>query len=189
MTLRRLCGALVLTGLVQASLDAQPAPAAGQDVAESTSIASQPSGDSATLTFFNRPIVVLRARVLGRGPATRAANAAQVLDELVSLDETGAVTSQSISGGVLVLVGSRVVLGLAPADIDGLSGETLEGVTTQAVARLGAALEEARGSRTPGAVLRSVALALAALVIGFFALWGIARSRRAVTGRLVDLSA
>ena len=34
-----------------------------------------------------------------------------------------------------------------------------------------------------------MALAIVALVAGFLALWGIARSRRAVTSRLVDLSA
>ena len=180
----------MVVGCAVGTLYAQPTPGQGLATVDSaTTIPSVPSGESATLTFFNRPIVVLRASVLGRGPAARAAGAARVLDDLVSQQEAGAVTSQSISGGTLVLVGSRVVFGLAPPDIDGLAGETLDGVASQAVARLGQALEDARGARTPRALLQSVALAFAALVVGFLALWGVARSRRAATGRLVDLSA
>jgi small-conductance mechanosensitive channel len=187
--MRRLIVAVLMVGCAAGTIDAQPAPAQPPPTVDAaTNIPSEASGESATLTFFNRPIVVLRARVLGHGPAERATNAAQVLD-LVSRDETGRVTSQAINGGVLVLVGSRVVFGLAPADIDGLAGETLEGVTTQAVARLEQALDEARGARTPRALLASLAMAIAAIAVGFLALWGIARSRRAVTGRLVDLSA
>ena len=190
MNLRRLLAVFILAGCAQASLDAQPAPGQGlATVDSSTSIPSEPSGESATLSYFNRPIAVLRARVLGRGPMARAAGAGRILDELVSLDEVGPVTSQAINGGVLILVGTRVVFGLAAADIDGLSGETLEGITTQTVARLEGALQEARRARTPGALLQSLALAFAALVLGALAVWGVGRSRRAVTGRLVDLSA
>ena len=186
---QQIAAALVVGCAVASTVDAQPAPAQTQPAIDAaTSIPSEASGESATLTFFNRPIVVLRARVLGHGPLERATGAARVL-ELVSRDEAGPVTSQTIDGGLLILVGPRVVFGLAPADIDPLAGETLEGVRTQTIARLAQALDEARGSRTPRALLGSLAQAIAAVVIGFFVLWGIARSRRAVTGRLVDLSA
>src|SRR5262245_58296733 len=40
-----------------------------------TAVGAEPSGQTATLVFFNRPIVVLRARVLGRGPFERAEGA------------------------------------------------------------------------------------------------------------------
>src|SRR5262245_49548349 len=115
--MRRLLGAALAVGCAVATLSAQPPAAQTQPAVDSsTSIPSEPSGESATLSYFNRPIVVLRARVLGRGPSERAANAARVLDELASVGEIGPVTSQPISGGVLFLVGSRVVFGLAPSD-------------------------------------------------------------------------
>jgi len=55
----------------------QPAP-----VVEGAS--AEPSELAATLSFANRPIVTLRARVLGRDPADRVASATRVLDELIA---------------------------------------------------------------------------------------------------------
>jgi hypothetical protein len=55
-----------------------PLPGAGPSVAA----IAQPSDETATLVFFNRPIVSMRARVLGRRPSERAAAAARVLDDL-----------------------------------------------------------------------------------------------------------
>ena len=153
------------------------------------SIPSEPSGEVAPLTFFNRPIAVLRARVLGRGPAERAAGASRMLDDLVAQGVTGPVEARAVEGGNLIQVGSRVVFGLAPPDVDDLAGETLESVTGQAVARLQRALEEAHEARTPRALLRSATLSLLVLTLGFLALWGIGRSRRAATRRLMDVSA
>ena len=66
-----------------AHLAAQTAPAATGPPSRRPSQA-EPSGQSATFTFFNRPIVVLRARVLGRGPAERAEGARRALDDLVA---------------------------------------------------------------------------------------------------------
>ena len=84
-----------------------------------------------------------------------------------------------------MLVGPRVVFGLAPSDIDELSGETLEGVAGQTVVRLRQALDESREARTLAVLLRSAALALGGLSLGLLALWGVSRSRRASARRLV----
>jgi hypothetical protein len=59
----------------------------------------------ATLIFFNRPIAVFRARVLGRPPSERAAAATRVLYELVAQHNSGPVESHSLEGGVLINVG------------------------------------------------------------------------------------
>jgi small-conductance mechanosensitive channel len=187
--MRRLLAAALLAGCAAGVVSAQPAPGTVLNDAGAVRIPSEPSGDVATLTFFNRPIAVLRARVLGNGPAQRAAGAGRILDELVSQGVNGPVQSQPIDGGVLVLVGPRVVFGLAPSDIDELSGETLEGVAGQTVVRLQRALDESREARTLPVLLRSAALALGGLSLGLLALWGVSRSRRASAGRLADLSA
>jgi small-conductance mechanosensitive channel len=153
-----------------------------------TTIQAEASGESATLTYFNRPIVVLRARVLGRGPAERASGAARILEGLASQGVTGPVDAQPFEPGFLVRVGTRVVVGLAPPDVDDLSGETLEGITRETVARLQQALTEAHEARTPGVLLWALALSLIVLTAGLLLLWGLSRGRRAAARRLITLS-
>jgi small-conductance mechanosensitive channel len=144
----------------------------------------EPSGETSTLTYFNRPIVVLRARVLGRRPVERATGAERILDDLIAEGITGPVESRSIEGGSLITVASRVVVGLALPDVDELSGETLQGVTAQTVARLQQALQEAADARMPGVLLRGAGLAVVGLAFGVLILWAIGKSRRAVGGKL-----
>jgi small-conductance mechanosensitive channel len=187
--MKRVLAVLVLAGCAAGVLQAQPAPATIPPGGGPTSVPSEPSSETATLTFFNRPIAVFRARVLGRGPRERAAGAGRILDELVSQQVTGPVESRRIDGGVLMTVGSRVVFGLTPSDADELSGETLESVSSQAAARLQQALDEAREARTPAALLRSTGLSVGVLAAGLLALWGVSRGRRAAARRLMDLSA
>jgi hypothetical protein len=55
---------------------------------------------------------------------------------------------------VLVLVASRPVFGLTPADVDELAGETLDARVNQATVALGQALKEAVELRTPSMLLR-----------------------------------
>src|SRR4051794_36574693 len=62
------------------------APTTAVAVAPTTPVAPSvtldPADEPSTLVFFNRDIVLLRARVLGRRPAERARNADVALDEL-----------------------------------------------------------------------------------------------------------
>ena len=173
-----------------ADLAAQTAPAAQGPPPGPVpaAIRAEPSGQSATFTFFNRPIVVLRARVLGRGPAERADGARRALDDLVARGITGPVEWQPFDGGALITVASRGVLALTSPDVDELSGETVEGAAAQTAERLRHALDEAVEARTPSVLLRAGAAAAAALVLGLLALWGITRARRAVRARLVAIA-
>ena len=109
----------------------------------------------------------------------------RALDDLVAQQIAGRVTSQLFDGGALISVGSRVVLGLTSADIDNLSGETLQGVSAQTVARLQQALDEAVEARTPRVLLRSAATAFGGLVVGLAALWAIRRVRRMFSRKLM----
>jgi small-conductance mechanosensitive channel len=161
-----------------ASAQSQPPP---QSLA--AAIAAEPSGQSATLTFFNRPIVVLRARVLGRGPDERAAAAARVLDDLAANGIFGPVESRLVEGGALISVGSRTVFGIAGPDVDELAGETVTGVAAQTVRRLQQALNEAAEAREPGVLLRAAVLAALGLAVGLVMLWGLAHAHRGLTAR------
>src|SRR4029453_8776478 len=69
--------------------------AAGAQVPPRGAITAEPSGQAVPFLFFNRPIVVLRARVLGRGPDERANGARQVLDDLVARRIIGPVAWRS----------------------------------------------------------------------------------------------
>jgi small-conductance mechanosensitive channel len=169
---------------------AQAPPAARVPARDSiaAAIRAEPSDQTVPLVFFNRSIVVLRARVLGRRPAERAEGAARALDDLAARRITGPVAWESFDGGVLITVGSRAVLALVPADVDELSGETVEGAAAQAVDRMRRALEEAVEARTLGVLLRDAGVAAAALVLGVLALWGIARVHRKAGGRLLTIA-
>jgi hypothetical protein len=77
-----LCLVLVpSTGASQGTPAGQAPPPVATPV--TTGAAVEPSGQSATLTFSNRSIVVYRARVMGRMPAERAAVAVRLLQGLV----------------------------------------------------------------------------------------------------------
>jgi small-conductance mechanosensitive channel len=173
-----------------AALLAQTAAAAPVQRPESVSaaIAAERSGQPATVTFFNRPIVVLRARVLGRTPDERAAGAKRLLDDLAADQITGPVTSHVVDGNVLVNAGSRTVVALTAADVDELSGETLEDVGAQTVARLRQALSEAAEAHAPRVLLRSSALAALAVVVGLLLVAAIRRAHRVATARLIEVA-
>src|SRR5262245_3031967 len=144
--------------------------------------------EPSTLVFFNRPIVSLRARALGRRPSERTAAAVRVLDDLVGQGVTGPIELRPFDGGVMVEVGSRTAFALTSVDIDELSGETLDGVGQQTVVHLQQALAEAREARAPGVLLFGAALALLALSATGGVLWLIARGHGAVTSRLIAAS-
>src|SRR5437899_4858440 len=151
-------------------------------------LTAEVSGQSATLTFFNRPIVVLRARILGRGPAERVAAAERVLDELAAAHVTRPVEARSFDGGALINVGSRTVLALTSPDVDELAGETVDRVADQTVADLRRALDEAAEARALGVLVGELLVAVLALAVGVVILWGSARAHRVVATRLVRVA-
>ena len=161
-----------------------PAATAAQ-VAPPAAIVAEPSGQTATLVFFNRPIVELRARVMGRDPPARADGARRALEELAAQGTTNPIEWRPVAGGIVISVASRAVVGLTPPDIDELLGETLEGTASQTVARLQRSLEEAAEARAPGRLLRATVLVLTGLGFGVLALWGIRRANLASSAWLV----
>ena len=159
----------------------QPAP-----VVEGAS--AEPSGQIATLTFANRPIVTLRARVLGRDPADRVASATRVLDELIGDGLSGPIESRAFAGGRIISVASRGIVALTAFDVDNLAGETVEGVTAQAIVRLQQALAEADEARTPQRLLVAVGLATLGFAVGILLLWALLRAHRRFAGKLVEVA-
>ncbi len=169
-----------------AAQDQAPPPPQPAAVVEGAS--AEPSERAATLTFANRPIVTLRARVLGRDPEDRVASATRVLDELISDGMSGPIESRSFTGGRIISVASRGILAITAFDVDNLAGETVEGVTAQSIVRLQQALAEADEARTPRRLLIGVGLGSLGLAVGFLLLWALVRAHRKFAGRLVDVA-
>ena len=163
-------------------------PPAGTTASLSTAVTAAHSDESATLTFFNRPIVVLRARVLGRSPTERAVGAERMLSDLVEQRTTGPVGTRAAEGAVFITVGSRAVLAITPADVDDLAGETLNDTAAHTVAHLSQALDEAAEARAPGAMLRASLLAVLGLLLAAAALWGLARAHRIIAARMLEVA-
>jgi small-conductance mechanosensitive channel len=167
--------------------------AAGQDrppaaAAPTLPLVAERADESYTLTFFNREIVRLRARVAGRRPAERGLGASRLLHELVIERATTPVESRSFEGASMITVGSRGVLMLTSADVDDLAGETLDGVTAQTVTRLRRALDEAAEAHAPRMLVRAAATAATAAAVALLAMWILGRARRRLGDALGAIS-
>jgi small-conductance mechanosensitive channel len=138
----------------------------------------------APLVYSNRPIAVLRARVLARAPDDRMAAATRMLDGLVANGTITPVATRDVGGVAVISVHDKDVLMILPADVDPLSGETVHSVAAHAVAQLGIALAEALELRAPARMIRNTMEALAAAVLFGFVLWGLRRAHGYLGGRL-----
>jgi small-conductance mechanosensitive channel len=159
---------------------ADPFPAAVALGARSARIADEP----APLVYANRAVVQLRATVLSRPPAQRAAAAVERLDQLLEQVPAGRVSTRAYEEAILVLIDDRPVFVLFAADVDALGGEKLEPKAAEAAARLQMAFDEAVELRTPVRLLRGVLLAVGATALYAAALWGLIRLDRRVAARL-----
>jgi small-conductance mechanosensitive channel len=148
--------------------------------AKTARVAEQP----ALFTYANRPIVLLRANVLSRAPAGRAAAAVELLDRFVEQGAAGRVTTRTFADGILVAIDGQPVVVVFNADVDPLSGEQLQTKASDAAARLQTAFAEAVELRTPSRLVRSVLLALGASVLYAAALWVLVRLDRRVAARV-----
>src|SRR3954469_3676092 len=151
-------------------------------------IVGERAGQSATVSFFNRPIVGFRARVAGRTPDERALGAGRLLHDLLAQGATAPVIAKPFDNGAMITVASRGVLLLTAADVDDLAGATLDGVAAKTVDRLRQAFAEAEEARRPGVLLRAAATALLAIAAGWLALTVIGYLRRSAVGFLDRLA-
>jgi small-conductance mechanosensitive channel len=176
-----LCLAVAASGVLLAQGVDRPAAAPASIPALVSADASQPP---ATVRFFNRPIVDLRATVLGRSPAERARAAEQRIAEIADERVVGPVETRPLDVGMMISVASRGVVVLTSADVDALAGDTLQAVTAETTERLQAALREAVAAGRLGAIALSVVEALAGLGVGVLVVWGLTRARRAASHKL-----
>jgi small-conductance mechanosensitive channel len=168
---RRLVASLAVMMAVAVALHAQEPGSSGQPLS-----VPAPPERSARLVYANRPIVELRAQVLSRMPAERAAAAVRTLDELVARGVTSPVTTRELAGAVFLLVGGAAVIAIVPEDVDALAGETPASYAAAAVPRLQTALGEAAELRAPQRLLRAIAETAAITALLIAVLWLLQRT-------------
>jgi len=144
--------------------------------------------EQATLLYANRPITVLRARVLASRPSDRAAAAVARLDELLGNNQSGPVTSRVEKGVAFIRVGDRDVITLLPADLDALTTETMESKGREAADRLHGALAEAVELRTPSRMFWAGARAIGATIAFVLLMVGLLQIHRRVTKYLIEMT-
>jgi small-conductance mechanosensitive channel len=162
-----------------------PTPSPAASPSQVTALLSTSPAQPFTFTYFNRQIVPLRAAVLGRSPVERANGASRALDDLVADQVFGPVEYELFEGGSLIRVGSRVVLAITNADVDALSGETIQNVSTQTVTRLQQAVREAQEARQPTQLVQAALATVGILAVGLVLLWAIHQIQRRLARRLM----
>ena len=165
-------------------LAAQPGQSQTQSPTTAAVASAQAAAQPATLIYANRPIVVFRATVLGRTPAERAAAAVLFIDRVLDTSPDARVTTERVGDAVTVNLGAPAVFAILPEDVDTLAGETLDGVSAEAVARLQRAFDEAVELRQPWRLLRGGVLALVGTFVYAGLLLLVRRSHRATAQRL-----
>jgi small-conductance mechanosensitive channel len=141
----------------------EPTPGPTAEPITSLSRAAPPS-EAHTLRFGNRPIVVLRARLLGRTPEDRARASVRRIRELAEANPTAPVAWHLVEGVAVVTVGGEGAIALLPADVDPVHG-SLDGAAREARDNLRLALAEVDEGRSLARLARGALRALVATVV------------------------
>ena len=178
---------LILIPAVGATQVPSQAPGATPPAATpvTVSVGIEPASESATVMLSNRPIAVLRARVMGRSPAERASAAARALEDLVDQRVDGPVEVRTFEAGRMISFGTRPVLVLTPLDVDDTAGETLDSAAEATVARLRVALAEAVEARTPTLLAWAALQSLVVLGLAAILLLAVIRGHHRIARRLI----
>ncbi|MDP1918666.1 MAG: hypothetical protein Q8L14_20630, partial [Myxococcales bacterium] len=120
----------------------------------------------ATLRYFNRDIVTLRASLLGLPPSHRVAAALARL-ERASSGDLPVVTANAVELGRAIQLDGTLILFLQPGDVDPLAGDTLDALSERTVQVLTDAVAASRRERQVSAVL----WALGRIALASFALF------------------
>jgi small-conductance mechanosensitive channel len=132
----------------------------------------------------NRPIIELRATVIGRSPSVRVNGASDRLQRLLDRSPDNIVSTMSYADAVVIRVGDAPLLVVFQADLDVLAGERLDAKASEAARTLQIAIDEAAEFRHAGAFSRSILIAVAATVLYVIGLWLVLLIDRGVSAKI-----
>jgi small-conductance mechanosensitive channel len=185
---RSVSSLLIVLGfvLIAASAGAQVAPPTQTDPAGPSAAPATP----ATLTIWNRPIVVFRVSVGQIAPAQRAAAAVRRFDAMpedVRGEEVRALPAAvGHLQGISLVARDTILFGILEGDVDPTAGETLAQVSARARDQLSAAIEARVEQRRLGVVARGVGVSLGAATLLILILWAIRRAADRALLRLAE---
>jgi small-conductance mechanosensitive channel len=188
--MRSLVGAAALSVAFAASVSSQtPIPEQIPSETLGAAIASASKGavvtdPPATLVVTNRPVIELRATVVGRSPSVRVNGAADRLQRLLERTPDAIVSTRVYSDAIVIRVGEAPLIVVFQADLDALAGEQLEAKTSEAARTLQMAINEAAEFHHAGAFSRAVVVALLATVLFVIGLWFILLIDRRVSAKI-----
>jgi len=140
--------------------------------------ADSTSSHEATLEFWNRDIVILRAKVAGGDPAERAGRAHDRIEELPLNVNPKEIELHPVKlenqEGIGFLYRGKILFFISPADIDKEGGDTLDSVSQKAFASLDEALHAREDGRKWAVIRRGIFFSAVgfALLVGFvWLLW------------------
>jgi small-conductance mechanosensitive channel len=140
------------------------------------------NAEPATLVFWNRNVVELRATARGVSPAERVERALQRLEALpLSADAASIQVATATIGemqGVAVVSGSTPLFLVLAGDVDPTSSATPQSVAEAAAGELRAALVARDRQRQPELLLKSSLLVLVATAVLVLGLWALGRLRQ-----------
>lgn len=138
------------------------------------------SAAPATVTVWNRPVVVLRASIDGVSPRERAEGIQSRIEELPLEGADIRAEPASIRGleGIAIFAGSRMLFALVPQDLDPESSESLEEASRTAVSQLKQILEARAETQRPAAILKGLAYSAGSLLLLVFFVRGVLRIGR-----------
>ena len=150
------------------------------------------SGEPATLTFWNRPIVTLHAEIDDIRPKDRVQRIERKIAAILKTargEKASAVpgTLANLSG-YWVRIDGREAFGLLPEDVDSVTGQNLDEVVGKAVEALQGALDARREQQRLPQLLRGIGLALVATVALGVALWVVLRFHRRALRSVQELT-
>jgi small-conductance mechanosensitive channel len=164
--------ACVLVACAFGSTASEPASEPAPDPASaSASAATATTTAPATLRYFNRDIVTLRAPFFGNSPERRARIAQDNIARIVDQPGDAKVSHQTLPQGVAILLSGQLVTVLVPEDRDALRSQSMDQLRDQTMARLDTAVRAAESARMPQRVLQGLAWVLAATLLAIGLLW------------------
>jgi small-conductance mechanosensitive channel len=144
-----------------------------------------PADEHFDLVVHNRFITTLRATVLAKPPAARAAGIVETLSELAKEGRVSPIETFAPEQGVLFVIADKVALAITHEDLDILAGETLEQKEAEVLANLEVALAEMVELHDPRAVFGAVLKTLLAFLLFVLAFWVLQRAKRLVDQRML----
>jgi small-conductance mechanosensitive channel len=150
--------------------------------------AEPPARAEATLSIFNRDIVTFRSDFLGIGPASRVARARSVIEDALKRGGEHPVTIKENPEGQLVIMGDTLAFVITTGDVDPLASETPAQAAAGAARKLEQVIAETSEARNLQALLTGAAWATGATALFLGLLWGIARIRAWVAGKLLAVA-